>query len=228
MISVTRQRATAADDPFLFELFVALRGPDFSGTPIPPAQLNMLMQLQYAAQKRSYSQQYPDSDHDIVLVEGSRAARIWISLLPAEHRLVDISILPAYQSRGIGTGLVVEAIENARQAGVPLRCSVALSNAGSLRFHQRLGFRIVSQDEVYAELEADRGEDSGNAFAKVLPLLLRDGAVREKLIGAPDLPVLFAIVLAFADTHGLNLREQDLQATVNANRRSWLERWIVT
>jgi hypothetical protein len=34
------------------------------------------------------------------------------------------------------------------------------------------------------------------------------------------------MVLAFAEEHGYQLREQELEAIVNANRRSWLERWI--
>jgi L-amino acid N-acyltransferase YncA len=45
-----------------------------------------------------------------------------------------------------------EAIANARQARVRLCCAVAVSNASSLRFHERLGFRMVSHDQVYYEL----------------------------------------------------------------------------
>jgi L-amino acid N-acyltransferase YncA len=33
-----------------------------------------------------------------------------------------------------------------------LRCSVAATNAGSLRFHQRLGFQVAGQDDLYYDL----------------------------------------------------------------------------
>jgi len=137
--------------------------------------------------------------------------------------LVDIALLPTYQNRGIGALLVNEAIAEAGRAGVPLRCSVALSNAGSLRFHQRLGFRIVSQDEVYAELSF---EPVKNGFEQVSQLILSDPSERDRLLEAADLPTLFGMVLAFAEERGYELREQELQAIVNANRRSWLERGI--
>jgi ribosomal protein S18 acetylase RimI-like enzyme len=223
MSSVSRRPAVEEDDVFLFELFKAVRAPAFAVAPMPAAQLDLLMSIQYAAQKQSYSAQYPDSDHQLVLVDGNAAGRIWICRAPAGHRLVDIALLPPYQNLGIGALLVKEAILEAGRAGVPLRCSVALSNAGSLRFHQRLGFRIVSQDEVYAELSV---EPVKNGFEHVSQLILSDPSERDRLLEAADLPTLFGKVLAFAGEHGVQLREQELEAIVNANRRSWLERWI--
>lgn len=219
MSSVSRRRAAEEDDAFLFDLFKAVRSPAFGGAP----QLELLMRIQYAGQKQSYASQYPGSGHEVVLVDGDAAGRIWVCRTSAEHRLVDISLLPAYQNRGIGTNLLKDAIAEAGRAGVPLRCSVALGNAGSLRFHQRLGFRIVSQDEVYAELAV---EPSRNTFDQVSQLILSDPSVRDRLLEATDLPELFRLVIAFAGERGYQLREQELEAIVNANRRSWLERWI--
>ena len=60
--------------------------------------------------------------------------------------------MPEFRNRGIGAALVTEAIAAARAAGVRLRCSVAATNPGSLRFHQRLGFQIVGQDDLYYDL----------------------------------------------------------------------------
>jgi ribosomal protein S18 acetylase RimI-like enzyme len=68
---------------------------------------------------------------------------------------VDISLLPEFQNRGIGAALIAEAIAAARAAGVRLSCSVAVTNRGSLRFHQRLGFQVVGRDEVYYDLAVE-------------------------------------------------------------------------
>jgi ribosomal protein S18 acetylase RimI-like enzyme len=68
---------------------------------------------------------------------------------------VDISLLPEFRNRGIGAALIAEAIGAARAAGVRLCCSVAATNPGSLRFHQRLGFQIVGQDEVFYDLAVE-------------------------------------------------------------------------
>ncbi len=148
---VTRRAALPEDDAFLYELFKAVRMPEFAHVTMAPAQLEMLMRIQHNGQTHSYASQYPRG-HDIVLLTGRPIGRIWVHRGAEEHSLVDISLLPAYRNRGIGAGLVTEAIAAAREAGVRLCCSVAVTNQGSLRFHQRLGFEIVGQDEVYYDL----------------------------------------------------------------------------
>ena len=149
--SLTTRAATERDDAFLFALFQTVRAPEFAHAPLAPAQLEMLLRIQYAGQKQSYGAQYPGG-HEIVLLESQPIGRIWLYRGTAEHHLVDISLLPEYRNRGIGTQLITEAIARARAAGVRLCCAVALTNTASLRFHRRLGFEIVGQDEVYYDL----------------------------------------------------------------------------
>jgi ribosomal protein S18 acetylase RimI-like enzyme len=153
MPSITLREATEQDGPFLFELFQAVRMADFAHVPLPPAQLDMLMRMQFEAQAVGYRAQYPNADHEIVLREGQPAGRILVDRARTEYLLVDISMAPAHQGHGMGTALLSGLIAEARQAGVPLRCSVATNNPGSLRLHRRLGFRIVAQDPVYYRLE---------------------------------------------------------------------------
>jgi ribosomal protein S18 acetylase RimI-like enzyme len=152
--SITTRAATPDDDALLFELFQAVRAPEFALTPLAPAHLNMLMRMQFAGQKQTYNAQYPGGDH-IILMQTRPIGRIWLHRTASAHHLVDIALLPEFQNRGIGAALIGEAIATARAAGVRLCCSVALTNPGSLRFHQRMGFRIVSQDEVFHQLAVE-------------------------------------------------------------------------
>jgi ribosomal protein S18 acetylase RimI-like enzyme len=156
--AVTTRAATEQDDAFLFELFKAVRLPEFAYASLAPAQHDLLMDIQYAGQKQSYNAQYAGGDH-IVLVDGLPIGRIWLFRGDAEHQLVDISLMPEFRNRGIGGVLVRDAVAAARDAGVRLCCSVAVTNAASLRFHQRLGFQIAGQDEIYYELAI---EPNGN------------------------------------------------------------------
>jgi ribosomal protein S18 acetylase RimI-like enzyme len=149
--SVTTRAATEQDDAFLFALFRAVRSAEFAQAGLGPAHLDLLMKIQHAGQKQSYGAQYPGG-HDIVLVDGKPAGRIWLYRGPREHHLADISLMPEFRNRGIGSALVKDAIAGARTAAVRLTCAVAATNGGSLRFHQRLGFQIVGQDEVYYDL----------------------------------------------------------------------------
>ena len=152
--TLTRRAVTAQDDEFLFELFKWARLGDLAALLLPPATIEGLMRVQYVGQKQTYRAQYSSGD-EIVLVNGKPVGRIWVYRGPAEHHLVDIALLPEYRNRGIGAALVSEAVSAARAAGVALRCSVAVNNPGSLRFHQRLGFRIVARDELYFALAAE-------------------------------------------------------------------------
>lgn len=62
-------------------------------------------------------------------------------------------------------------------------------------------------------------------FPTFLAMVLDDAGLRDQLLEASDLPALFARVLTVARERGIELSEAELQAVVNANRRSWLERW---
>ena len=149
--SITTRTATEHDDAFLFALFKAVRSGEFAHAALEPAQLDLLIGIQYAGQKQSYGTQYPGGN-SIVLLDGEPVGRIWLFRGPAEHHLVDVALMPEFQNRGIGSILIAEAIAAARSAGVRLCCSIALTNGASLRFHQRLGFQVVGHDEIYYDL----------------------------------------------------------------------------
>jgi ribosomal protein S18 acetylase RimI-like enzyme len=149
--SITTRAATKEDEAFLLALFRAVRLPEFAHAPLAPAQLDLLMNIQYAGQKQTYGTEYPGGN-EVVLLDGEAIGRIWLYRGTSEHQLVDISLMPEFRNRGIGSVLVKDAISGARAAGLRLRCSVAATNTGSLRFHQRLGFQIAGRDDLYYDL----------------------------------------------------------------------------
>jgi hypothetical protein len=62
-------------------------------------------------------------------------------------------------------------------------------------------------------------------FTAFLSIVLGDAELREELRQVPDLPRLFALAIARGRERGIELSAGELQATVNLNHRSWLERW---
>jgi hypothetical protein len=62
-------------------------------------------------------------------------------------------------------------------------------------------------------------------FTAFLVIVLGDAALRDELRQAPDLAALFAMVMARSRERGIELTQEELQAVVNMNHRSWLERW---
>lgn len=65
---------------------------------------------------------------------------------PAYARTVELSVYvdPAFQGRGVGSALMAALLERARQAGHHvILAGISGGNDGSVRLHQRFGFREV-------------------------------------------------------------------------------------
>ena len=150
---IVLREVTPEDEGFLYNLYKLSRVEEFAIAQLTETEFETLMRLQYAARKMSYEGNYPDSNHSVVVVDGIDAGQIWVDRGDTQIRMIDISIARAFQNQGIGAALMRDLMAEARDAGLPLRCSVATNNPGSLRFHQRLGFQITSADEMYYQMQ---------------------------------------------------------------------------
>ena len=111
------------------------------------------MRMQFRGQMSTYSQMYPNSCYHLVLLDGKPVGRLWVAQSQSEFHLVDIAVHPSLQGKGIGSVLVQRLQQEAAKARLPISCCVFKFNPGSLRFHQRLGFRIVREDQMYYFME---------------------------------------------------------------------------
>jgi ribosomal protein S18 acetylase RimI-like enzyme len=153
MSTLAVRPALPQDEIFLYELYSAVRAPEFALAPVTPAQKEHLMRMQFRGQMSAYAQMFPNSCCHVVMLDGKPSGRLWVALLDSEYHLVDIAVHPQLQSKGIGTVLVQRLQQEAAKARLPIRCSVFRFNPGSLRFHQRLGFAIVREDLMHYYLE---------------------------------------------------------------------------
>src|SRR5215471_8349771 len=98
--------ALPQDEIFLYELYVAIRGPLFAQAAITPAQREHLLRMQFHAQISSYMQQFPNSCYHVVLLDAKPVGRLWVAPVDNGFLLVDIGIHPQVQSKGLGTVLI--------------------------------------------------------------------------------------------------------------------------
>ena len=148
------------DEPFLYQLYKRSRVEEFAPAQLSETQFEWLMRMQYSARKGSYESNYPDARREIIVVDGVDAGQVWISQSESRVRVIDIAIAGDFQNQGIGTAVMTGIIREAKKAGAPVTCSVATNNPGSFRFHERLGFRIMSEDAMYIEMELSVKEKS--------------------------------------------------------------------
>jgi ribosomal protein S18 acetylase RimI-like enzyme len=145
--------ATGADNAFVKQVFFSAHGQQFSILPLEPDALARLLQLQFDAWHKGTRARCPTSQLDIILVNDSTEAGIvWHDTSATSLRLLELSILPSYRGKGIGTAVLQEFASRAENSGLSLTCSVARDNPGALRLYERFGFRVRSSNEVYLEL----------------------------------------------------------------------------
>ncbi|WP_263349826.1 GNAT family N-acetyltransferase [Acidicapsa acidisoli] len=145
--------ALVQDEIFLYDLYAAVRGPEFALAPISATLKEQLIRTQFRAQMAAYTHMYPNSCCHVVLLDSELAGRLWVAPGDGELKLVDIAIHPRLQGKGIGTVVVQRVQQEAVQARLPIRSCVFRFNPGSLRFHQRLGFSIVREDQTHFYME---------------------------------------------------------------------------
>ncbi len=153
MSTLAVRPALPQDEIFLYELYSAVRAPEFALAPIPAQQREDLIRMQFRASMSAYAQTYPNSCYHVVLLDSKPVGRLWFAPGDGEFQLVDIAVHPSLQSKGIGSALLKRLQLEATNARLPIRCCVFRFNPGSLRFHQRNGFTIVREDQVNYYLE---------------------------------------------------------------------------
>jgi ribosomal protein S18 acetylase RimI-like enzyme len=148
--SFSLRPAGPADEDFLFAVFLSSR--EFDLALLPEAQRKALMRMQFRGQQMTYTQRYPQGEHHIISVDGSDAGSIWLAETGHAIVIVDIALLPEFRNRGIGKQIYTGMIERAAAAGKPLCATVSAANQGSLRFHERLGFRREGSNGMHISM----------------------------------------------------------------------------
>ncbi|MBV9761653.1 MAG: GNAT family N-acetyltransferase [Acidobacteriaceae bacterium] len=154
-VSFTLRPAQSADEDFLYRLYEATHGQQFSLLPLSPEHREALVRMQFQAQRTGYRQQYPASQDSIIEVNRESAGRVWLDdVSKSELHLVDIAILPGQQGRGLGAAVLQWILESAEASKKAVSLYVARMNVRAIEFYRRLGFREIGGDEVYIEMRA--------------------------------------------------------------------------
>jgi ribosomal protein S18 acetylase RimI-like enzyme len=137
-MDATLRPITAADDAFLLALYVSVRAPEFAVLGMPEAQMTAFLAGQYRLQSHHYATHYDTSRFAIVTVDKQPAGRL-LADYGQEVRIVDISLLPAFRGKGLGTALLETVIAEAGATKCAVSLHVEASNPAR-RLYERLGF----------------------------------------------------------------------------------------
>jgi ribosomal protein S18 acetylase RimI-like enzyme len=108
--------------------------------------------MQFVAQSRHYTENYPDAEFQVIELDGQRIGRLYTQRRENEIRIMDIALLPEVRGRGIGTGLLNEILDEARAGNLPVTIHVERMNP-ALHLYERLGFRFLEERGIYFLME---------------------------------------------------------------------------
>jgi GNAT superfamily N-acetyltransferase len=144
---VQLRAVSAEDETFLQAVYDSSRADELARVPWSDAQREAFVRMQFTAQQNHYREHFPDATHDLVLVDGHPAGRLYVDRRASEIRILDITLLTAYRARGIGSALINTLIEEAARTGKSVSIFVENYNPSKHLF-ERMGFRQLEDDGI--------------------------------------------------------------------------------
>jgi ribosomal protein S18 acetylase RimI-like enzyme len=152
MAPLSFRPVTPTDEAFLATLYASSRMQELALVDWNEAQKTSFLNMQFAAQQKHYQAHYTDVDYSIVLWDGQACGRLYLARWPGELRVVELTVLSAYQNLGIGTQILKGVLAQAALAGKPVRIHVEQSNPAQ-GLYRRLGFVAVETHGVHVLME---------------------------------------------------------------------------
>jgi ribosomal protein S18 acetylase RimI-like enzyme len=143
-MSVTLRAVVPEDDAFLLKAYASVRASEMARVPWSETQREAFLKMQFDAQQLHYRTHNPQATHNLILLNAQPVGRLYVARRESEIRILDITILPEYRNKGIGTPLIKDLMTEAAQAGKPLSIYVEFYNP-SYKLFERLGFSKVDR-----------------------------------------------------------------------------------
>ncbi|XID90254.1 GNAT family N-acetyltransferase [Paenibacillaceae bacterium WGS1546] len=149
--SLSLRPAAPRDEMLLRNLYASARQEEVSGWGWTPEQTDAFLHMQWNAQRSSYMAQFPNAVQSIVLQAQQPVGQCYVDYAPDHLRLIDLSILPPFRNRGIGSQVLRNLQLEATRRRIPVLLSVTIENPAR-RLYERLGFILAGSAELYASM----------------------------------------------------------------------------
>jgi ribosomal protein S18 acetylase RimI-like enzyme len=144
--------AGAEDRDFLLQVYASTREEELRLVDWSAEQKAAFVHMQFEAQDTDYRRNYEDASFDVIEVDGEPAGRLYVDRRADDIRIIDITLLPEYRGRGIGTGLIRGLLDEAATDRKRLSIHVEVNNPAR-RLYERLGFVQVEERGLYLLME---------------------------------------------------------------------------
>ncbi|WP_255988620.1 GNAT family N-acetyltransferase [Chitinolyticbacter albus] len=143
--------ATTADQTFLFTLYASTRSDEMAVTGWSAQQQTEFIAQQFHAQHQHYQEHYREAEFAVLRHHHEPIGRQYVFRGPSTYNLMDLSLLPAWRGRGIGSLLLSRLIREADCAGKAIRLYVEQDNPAR-RLYERFGFAVTDRHPIYLQM----------------------------------------------------------------------------
>ncbi len=144
--------ATDQDLEFLYRVYASSRADEMALVPWDDDQKAAFLRMQFQLQHRYYHEQFTQAHFDLIEWHGEPVGRLYVEERPDEIRIIDIALLEAFRSQGIGTQLLQSLLARGQAVGLPVRIHVEKNNP-ALHLYRRLQFHVIEDQGVYYLME---------------------------------------------------------------------------
>lgn len=144
-----RRPAAPRDAALLRELFAETRGDLLLQ---PPDTRELMIDMQFRAQRRRQQLEHPTARHEVVVVDGVALGYLVLDGDQSTLQIVELAVRRSTRGRGIGSAVLAELIADATATGRELRLRAWSQDTRALALYERHGFVHVGTAGGYAEL----------------------------------------------------------------------------
>ncbi len=131
---------TPEDKALLRTIFASSWNRAFGQLALPAESKELVLHQQFESQHQSYFSQYPNAHYDLIYCGENPAGRLYVDRGAESIDLIDITLLPDFRGRGIGSEIIRDLLVEAREVRKPVTLHVEHWNFAAHRLYQRLGF----------------------------------------------------------------------------------------
>lgn len=152
-LTIRLRPAQEEEAEFLYRVYASTRSEELLSYGWDTGRIETFLRFQFETRSEVYRRQYPDAENYVILDEDTPIGLFTSQISEKEIRGIDIALLPAWRSRGIGTAIIERCFSWAREHSVPFRIHVEKQNTQALKLYERLGFKPIGGDDVYLAME---------------------------------------------------------------------------
>jgi len=153
------------DAAFIEAVYRTTRENELNFTNWSEYQKRAFISMQSTAQLTEYKTKFPGARFQIIIYNNKNAGRFYTWENETEIRLLDITMLPQFRGKGIGTDLLRRLMQRSNKVQKKISLPVDASNP-ALKLYLRLGFIHIKNYGRYYYMEREPENISNNSSSE--------------------------------------------------------------